>query len=94
MRNIAIRYGTDEILFPPPGLSWADPRRFVYGQSEDDFVGTRGAIAFIFVYSMAYAVILNVMIWVLSFEIFPFFLRSKGVAMAVFIKAVVAIVLS
>lgn len=66
----------------------------VYGQSNGDLSGARGAIAFIFLYSMAYAVFFNAMIWVLSSEMFPFFLRSKGVAVAVFIKAIVAIVLS
>ncbi|XDG08390.1 hypothetical protein ABKA04_008005 [Annulohypoxylon sp. FPYF3050] len=67
----------------------------VYGeQSSGNLSGSRGAIAFIFLYSMAYAIFFNAIVWVLSAELFPFFLRSKGVAVAVFVKAVVAIVLS
>ncbi|KAI4863399.1 general substrate transporter [Hypoxylon rubiginosum] len=66
----------------------------IYGHSAGDLSGARGAIAFIFLYSMAYAIFFNAMIWVLSSEMFPFFLRSKGVAVAVFTKAVVAIILS
>ncbi|KAI1400619.1 hypothetical protein F4819DRAFT_460965 [Hypoxylon fuscum] len=66
----------------------------IYGQSGGDLFGTHGAIAFIFLYSMAYAIFFDAMIWVLSLELFPFFLRSKGVAVAVFMKAVVAVVLS
>jgi hypothetical protein len=56
--------------------------------------GARAAIAFIFIYSMCYAIFFNAMIWVVPSELFPFFLRSKGLAFAVFSKAVVAIVLS
>lgn len=56
--------------------------------------GARAAIAFIFLYSMSYAIFFNAMIWVVPSELFPFFLRSKGLAFAVFSKAVVAIVLS
>ncbi|KAI1089900.1 general substrate transporter [Rostrohypoxylon terebratum] len=66
----------------------------VYGNQSGNLSGARGAIAFIFLYSMAYAIFFNAIVWVLSAELFPFFLRSKGVAVAVFIKAVVAIVLS
>jgi hypothetical protein len=56
--------------------------------------GARAAIAFIFIYSFCYAVFFNAMIWVVPSELFPFFLRTKGLAFAVFAKAVVAIVLS
>ena len=56
--------------------------------------GARAAIAFIFLYSMSYAIFFNAMIWVVPSELFPFFLRSKGLAFAVFVKAIVAIVLS
>lgn len=67
----------------------------VYGsKSNDNLAGAQGAIAFIFLYSACYAVFFNGMVWVVSSELFPFFLRSKGLAIAVFIKAVVAIVLS
>jgi hypothetical protein len=55
--------------------------------------GARAAIAFIFIYSCGYAVFFNAMVWVVPSELFPFFLRSKGLGLAVFCKAVVAIVL-
>ncbi|KAI9154880.1 High-affinity glucose transporter [Paramyrothecium foliicola] len=56
--------------------------------------GARGAIAMIFLYSACYAIFFNAMIWVVPSELFPFFLRSKGLAFAVFTKSVVGIVLS
>ncbi|KAF7557625.1 hypothetical protein G7Z17_g588 [Cylindrodendrum hubeiense] len=56
--------------------------------------GARGAIAMIFLYSASYAIFFNAMIWVVPSELFPFFLRSKGLAFAVFCKATVGIVLS
>lgn len=56
--------------------------------------GARAAIAFIFIYSMCYAIFFNAMIWVVPSELFPFFLRTKGVAFAVASKSIVAIVLS
>jgi hypothetical protein len=56
--------------------------------------GPRAAIAFIFIYSMCYAIFFNAMIFVVPSELFPFFLRTKGLSFAVFIKAIVAIVLS
>ena len=56
--------------------------------------GSRGAIAFIFIYSTSYAVFFNSMIYVVPSELFPFFLRTKGLAFAVFVKAIFAIVLS
>jgi hypothetical protein len=56
--------------------------------------GARGAIAFIFIYSASYSVFFNAIVWVVSSEMFPFFLRSKGMALAIFCKGVVAIVLS
>ncbi|EXJ85326.1 hypothetical protein A1O1_05690 [Capronia coronata CBS 617.96] len=88
-----------------------------YGStSNENQTGARAAIAFIFLYSMSYAIFFNSMaclteiplpavfrdetltpvlqIWVVPSELFPFFLRSKGLAFAVFVKAVVAIVLS
>lgn len=66
-----------------------------YGsRSNDNQAGARAAIAFIFLYSMSYAIFFNAMIWVVPSELFPFFLRSKGLAFAVFTKAIVAIVLS
>ncbi|KAF5626792.1 high-affinity glucose transporter [Fusarium tjaetaba] len=54
----------------------------------------QGSIASIFLYSMSYAVFFNAMIWLVPSELFPFFLRTKGMALAVAIKAIVAIVLS
>lgn len=56
--------------------------------------GARAAIAFIFIYSAGYAVFFNAMVWVVPSELFPFFLRSKGLGLGVFSKAVVAIVLA
>ncbi|QKD56722.2 general substrate transporter [Fusarium oxysporum Fo47] len=56
--------------------------------------GARAAIASIFVYSLSYAIFFNAMIWVVPSELFPFFLRTKGLAFAVASKSVVAIVLS
>ncbi|KAF4447832.1 sugar transporter [Fusarium albosuccineum] len=56
--------------------------------------GARAAIASIFIYSMCYAIFFNAMIWVVPSELFPFFLRTKGLAFAVASKSVVAIVLS
>lgn len=56
--------------------------------------GARAAIAFIFIYSAVFAMFFNAMIWVVPSELFPMFLRSKGLAFAVFSKSVIAIVLS
>ncbi|KAH6616429.1 general substrate transporter [Boeremia exigua] len=56
--------------------------------------GARGAIASIFIYSMCYAIFFNAMIWVVPSELFPFFLRTKGLAFAVAVKSMTAIVLS
>ncbi len=56
--------------------------------------GPGAAIAFIFIYSFGYALFFNAMVWVVPVELFPFFLRSKGLGLAVFCKAVVAIVLA
>ena len=67
----------------------------VYGnKSNDNLAGAQGAIAFIFLYSACYAIFFNGMVWVVSSELFPFFLRSKGLAVAVTMKAIVAIILS
>ncbi|RDW68193.1 hypothetical protein BP5796_08850 [Coleophoma crateriformis] len=56
--------------------------------------GPRAAIAFIFIYSFGYALFFNAMVWVVPVELFPFFLRSSGLGLAVFSKAVTAIVLA
>ncbi|KAF4924268.1 High-affinity glucose transporter [Colletotrichum viniferum] len=67
----------------------------VYGNKDNDnAAGARAAIAAIFVYSMCYAIFFNAMIWVVPSELFPFFLRTKGLAFAVATKSVTAIVLS
>ncbi|KAK8124049.1 hypothetical protein PG999_003967 [Apiospora kogelbergensis] len=67
----------------------------VYGQVDNtNLNGARGAIAFIFIYSAAYAVFFNGTVWVVCSELFPFFLRSRGIAFSVFLHSVVAIVLS
>lgn len=65
----------------------------VYGSGENQ-AGAQGAIAMIFLYSIIYAVFLNATIWVVAAEILPYFLRSQGLAFAVFSKAVVSILLS
>lgn len=56
--------------------------------------GPQAAIAFIFIYSFGYALFFNAMVWVVPVELFPYFFRSKGLGLAVFCKAVVAIVLA
>ncbi|KAF4444268.1 putative transporter (major facilitator superfamily) [Fusarium austroafricanum] len=66
-----------------------------YGKvGEVNMAGARASIAFIFIYSATFAVFFNAMIWVVPSELFPTFLRSKGMAFAVSSKSVVAIVLS
>lgn len=65
----------------------------VYGSGENQ-AGAQAAIAMIFLYSITYAVFLNATIWVVAAEILPYFLRSQGLAFAVFSKAVVSILLS
>ncbi|KAG7052977.1 putative transporter (major facilitator superfamily) [Colletotrichum scovillei] len=67
----------------------------VYGnKNNDNEAGARAAISAIFIYSMCYAIFFNAMIWVVPSELFPFFLRTKGLAFAVATKSVTAIVLS
>lgn len=66
-----------------------------YGSaSNTNISGARAAIAMIFLYSGGYAVFFNATIWVVPSELFPFFLRSTGMGLAVFTKAVAAIILS
>ncbi|KAK8029612.1 hypothetical protein PG993_010903 [Apiospora rasikravindrae] len=67
----------------------------VYGSADNASLdGARGAIAFIFIYSAAYAVFFNGTVWVVCSELFPHFLRSRGIAISVFLHSLVAIVLS
>ncbi|RSM06577.1 hypothetical protein CEP52_005659 [Fusarium oligoseptatum] len=68
--------------------------KFGSTSSEANMDGARASIAFIFIYSALFAMFFNAMIWVVPSELFPMFLRSKGLAFAVFMKSVVAIVLS
>lgn len=56
--------------------------------------GGYAAIAFIFIYSTCFAVFFNGLIYAASAELFPHFLRSKGMSLAVWGKAVIAIVIS
>ncbi|KAK7425696.1 hypothetical protein QQZ08_007795 [Neonectria magnoliae] len=56
--------------------------------------GARAVIAAIFIYSMCYAILFNAMIWLVPSELFPFFLRTRGLAFSVASKFVVAVVLS
>lgn len=65
-----------------------------YGKVGENQAGARAAIGFIFIYSACYAILFNAMICVVPSELLPMFLRSKGLAFAVFCKAIVAIVLS
>lgn len=66
-----------------------------YGNAgNENPAGARAAIAAIFIYSTCYAIFFNAMIWVVPSELFPFFLRTKGLAFAVASKSVTAIVLS
>jgi hypothetical protein len=66
-----------------------------YGSAKNtDVSGARAAIAMIFLYSCGYAVFFNATNWVVPSELFPFFLRSTGMGLAVFSKSVAAIVLS
>ncbi|KAI9044245.1 sugar porter family MFS transporter [Aspergillus affinis] len=66
-----------------------------YGdQNNDNLNGARAAIAMIFLYSCGYAVFFNATVWVVPSELFPFFLRSTGMGLAVFCKSVSAIILS
>jgi hypothetical protein len=67
----------------------------VYGSRDNNNdAGARTVIAFIFIYSAAYAAFFNGIIWVVSSEMLPFFLRYKGMAVAIFIKGIVASVIS
>ncbi|PLB50585.1 putative hexose carrier protein [Aspergillus steynii IBT 23096] len=67
----------------------------MYGdKSNGSLTGARAAIAMIFLYSCGYAVFFNATIWVVPSELFPFFLRSTGMGLAVFCKSVSAIILS
>lgn len=63
-------------------------------KSNTNEAGAQGAIAAIFIYSMAFGVFFSSMVWVIPSELFPLFLRTKCLAFAVVCKAVVAIVLS
>ncbi|KAF5640214.1 high-affinity glucose transporter [Fusarium sp. NRRL 25303] len=66
-----------------------------YSQArETNMAGARASIAFIFIYSATFAIFFNTMIWVVPSELFPTFLRSKGMAFAVSSKSIVAIILS
>ncbi len=56
--------------------------------------GGYAAIAFIFLYSFCFAFFFNGLIYAVSSELFPHFLRSKGMSLAVWTKAVIAIVIS
>ncbi|KAJ4168766.1 hypothetical protein NW754_010694 [Fusarium falciforme] len=75
-------------------LCMALSAKFGSASAEANMDGARASIAFIFIYSALFAMFFNAMIWVVPSELFPMFLRSKGLAFAVFMKSVVAIVLS
>lgn len=56
--------------------------------------GGYAAIGFIFIYSIVFALFFNAMIYTVSAELFPHFLRSKGMSLAVWVKSIIAIVIS
>lgn len=55
---------------------------------------SRATIAFIFLYSCGYALFFNSTIYLVSSEILPVFLRSKGMGLATFCNGVTSIVLA
>jgi hypothetical protein len=48
-----------------------------------DANGSRAGIAFIFIYSITFAIFINGMVYVLAAELFPFHLRSHGTSIAI-----------
>ncbi|GME23727.1 hypothetical protein GTA08_BOTSDO13690 [Neofusicoccum parvum] len=64
---------------------------FADGSNE---AASRATIAFIFMYSAAYAIFFNSTTWVVSSELLPLFIRSTGLAFATFCNGVAAIVVS
>ncbi|KLU92547.1 hypothetical protein MAPG_11492 [Magnaporthiopsis poae ATCC 64411] len=71
----------------------------VYGsggasRTADSGAGARAAIAMIFLYQSVYGIFFNSVIWIVPSELFPFFLRSKGLSLSVTARSIVAIVLS
>lgn len=56
--------------------------------------GGYAAIGFIFIYSLVFAIFFNALIYTVSSELFPHFLRSKGMSLAVGVKSVIAIAIS
>lgn len=55
---------------------------------------SRAFIAFLFLYSFFYAVFFNSTTWLVSSELLPIFLRSKGMGLATFCNGVASIVVS
>lgn len=59
-----------------------------------NLAASRATIAFIFIYSACFAVFFNSTTWVVSAELLPIFLRTKGLGLATFCNGVAAIALS
>ncbi|KAI9172715.1 High-affinity glucose transporter [Paramyrothecium foliicola] len=59
-----------------------------------NMAASRATVAFIFIYSAAYAIFFNSTTWVVGSELLPVFLRSKGMALATFCNGVASIVMS
>ncbi|KAM0325137.1 hypothetical protein ACHAQA_007676 [Verticillium albo-atrum] len=59
-----------------------------------NMAASRATVAFIFIYSGAYAVFFNSTTWVVGSELLPVTLRSKGMALATFCNGVASIVMS
>ena len=59
-----------------------------------NLAASRATIAFIFLYSCCYAVFFNSTTWVISSELLPIFLRSRGLGLATFCNGVASIVMS
>lgn len=59
-----------------------------------NMAASRATIAFIFLYSCCYAIFFNSTTWVVSAELLPVFLRSKGLGLATFCNGAASIVMS
>lgn len=55
---------------------------------------SKATVAFIFLYSAAYAIFFNSTAWVVSAELLPIALRAKGLGLATFCNSAANIVLS
>ncbi|CAN8106027.1 unnamed protein product [Discula destructiva] len=65
--------------------------RFADGSNQ---TAARTTIAFIFLYSMFFAIFFNSTVWVVTSELLPVFIRSSGLAVGTFANGVAAIIIS